>query len=190
MRRPRRIFRSSTPRTRRGRATLGLYAGLLALAAGAALLLSGLFTFGVFDGFDAAPPPPGRLEAASAQIAVVDGSTLRLRERVVRLLGIETPDRGQTCRQPNGGGFDCAAASTEALVALVRRGQVACELRGQDGMGRALAVCEASGTELNRALVAGGWARAGRELPGLKHEELLARTEGRGLWGTTGAVTW
>lgn len=190
MRRPRRIFRSSTPRARRGRATLGLYAGLLALAAGATLLLSSLFAFGGFAGVGHPSPPPGRLEAEPAQIAVVDGSTLRLRERVVRLLGIETPDRGQTCRQPNGGGFDCAAASAEALAALVRQGQVACELRGRDGMGRALAVCEASGTELNRTLVAGGWARAGRDLPGLKHEEILARAEGRGLWGTTGAVTW
>jgi endonuclease YncB( thermonuclease family) len=170
--------------------TLGLYAGLLALAVGATLLLSSLFTFGVFAEIGHSPPPPGRMEAESAQIAVVDGSTLRLGERVVRLLGIETPDRDHICRQPNGGGFDCAAASTEALAALVRQRQVACELRGWDSMGRALAVCEASGTELNRALVIGGWARAGHDLPGLKREEMLARAEGRGLWGTSGAVTW
>lgn len=171
--------------------TLGLYAGMLALGVGATLLLGSVFAIGRVQGYAAHPSgSPGRLEAEAAQIAVVDGSTLRLRERVVRLLGIETPVRGHMCRQPNGSGFDCAAASTEALVALVRRGQVACELHGQDGMGRALAVCEASGTELNRALVVGGWARAGHDLPGLQHEEILARAGGRGLWGSAGAATW
>jgi len=41
-------------------------------------------------------------------------------------------------------------------------------------------VCEAGGTELNRALVAAGWARA--DIPGLGAVEATARAGRLGLW--------
>ena len=90
---------------------------------------------------------------------MVDGGTLRLRDRVVRLQGVEPPPRGTACGD-DGAGEDCGAAATNALAALVREAPVACRVTGADGLGRPYAVCQASGTELNRAVVAAGWARA------------------------------
>ena len=55
---------------------------------------------------------------------------------------------------------DCGAAATNALAAMVREAPVTCRVTGVDGLGRPFAVCQASGTELNRAVVAAGWARA------------------------------
>jgi len=77
-----------------------------------------------------------------------------LRDRVVRLLGVEPPVRGTTCQASDGKGFDCGAAATNVLAALVRETPVACRINGQDEFGRPFAVCEASGTELNRAVIA------------------------------------
>ncbi len=130
--------------------------------------------------------PADRLEARASDVSVVDGSTLRLADRVVRLAGIDTPARGQACQAS---GFDCGAASTAALAALVRDRRVACEVRDANSMGRPLAICAAGGTELNHALVAAGWARAGSaaSVSGARAEDLgnaekLARAEHRGLW--------
>jgi endonuclease YncB( thermonuclease family) len=131
-----------------------------------------------------------QLEALPAQVAVVDGGTLRLQNRVVRLLGVEPPSRGTTCQANDGSGFDCGAAATNALAALVQQTPVACRLRGHDDMGRPYAICEASGTELNHAVIAAGWGRADDLLPALKGEEAAARAQRRGLWATARATTW
>jgi endonuclease YncB( thermonuclease family) len=125
---------------------------------------------------------PVVLDAPPAQVAVVDAGTLRLQDHVVRLLGVDPPTRGATCRSHDGTGFDCAAAATNAVAALIREAPVACRLRGQDDFGRPYAVCRTSGTDLNRAVIAAGWARADRTQPELRQDEESARTQGRGLW--------
>jgi endonuclease YncB( thermonuclease family) len=122
------------------------------------------------------------LDAAPAQVAVVDAGTLRLQDHVVRLLGVDPPVRGATCRSHDGTGFDCGAAATNAVAALIRETPVACRLSGHDNFGRPFALCEASGTDLNRAVIAAGWARADRTQPALRRDEENARTQGRGLW--------
>jgi endonuclease YncB( thermonuclease family) len=136
------------------------------------------------DLFGRAPPPAGQVAADPAQIAVVDADTLRLSDRVVRLAGISVPARGETCRDGSGHDFDCGVAAANALAALVRETPVDCQLHGTDGMGRAMAVCQAGGQELNRALVDAGWARADRSSPALKAAETSARSQRRGLWAS------
>ena len=130
------------------------------------------------------------MDAQPAQVAVVDGGTLKLNDRVVRLLGVDPPVHGISCQASNGAGFDCGAAATNALAALVRGTPVACRLSGQDELGRPYAVCEASGTDLNRAVIAAGWARADHAEPTLKRDEEIARTERRGLWAAARSASW
>jgi endonuclease YncB( thermonuclease family) len=122
------------------------------------------------------------LEARPPQVAVVDGATLKLQNRVVRLLGVDPPPRGASCRANDGSEFDCGTAATNALADLVSERPVACRAQGQDALGRPYALCQAGGTDLNRAQVAAGWARAEATLPALKLDEAKARTERRGLW--------
>jgi endonuclease YncB( thermonuclease family) len=118
--------------------------------------------------------------APSAQVAVLDGETLRVQQTVVRLDGIAAPPRGHQCQRPDGSAFDCGAASAEALAALVRDRKVACELKGEDHMEHPLGICQADGQNLNQAQVASGWARAGQA--SLGSEEESARAQRRGLW--------
>ena len=185
--RPRRIFRHSPARLPAPGLALVLHAGGLA-AGGVALAMHPWRTSETV----ASRPPPiaDRLDAQPAQVAVVDGGTLRLRDHVVRLLGVEPPSRGTTCKASDGTGYDCGAAATNALAALVQQTPVACRLRGHDDMGRSYAICEASGTELNHAVIAAGWARADDLLPALKGEEATARAQHRGLWAREPRASW
>ena len=98
--------------------------------------------------------------------------------------------RGTTCQASDGKGFDCGAAATNVLAALVRETPVACRINGQDEFGRPFAVCEASGTELNRAVIAAGYARADRSQPALERDEATARSERRGLWAASRDLSW
>ncbi|HEY7580734.1 MAG TPA: thermonuclease family protein [Acetobacteraceae bacterium] len=127
-----------------------------------------------------APEPAARIElltARSEQVAVIDSGTLRLGDRIVRLRGVEPPSHTTACA-----GQDCGAAAANALAAMVRDAPVVCQLGGADGLGRPYAVCHAGGTELNRAVVAAGWARASADAPDLARAEYTARADNRGVW--------
>ena len=54
--------------------------------------------------------------ALGPEVRVVDGDTLRLGDRTVRLARIDAPERGQACADAAGRVFDCGAAAAEAGV--------------------------------------------------------------------------
>lgn len=175
MKPPRRIFRT-TFAARSGRIGRTLLTGLGIAAVTAAAVMGGMSS----NLFGQASPEPEHLRADAGQVAVVGGDTLRLDGRVVRLSGVEAPDRGDTCR----GGADCGGAATAALAGLVRDRRVDCRLSGHDRLGRPFGDCMANGVDLSSAIVASGWARAREDRPGLANLELRARQHGAGLWAT------
>ena len=132
--------------------------------------------------FGRVPALAGTLTAPPQRVAVVDGETLVLNETIIRLQGITAPSRGQACHGEDGTSTDCGAASAAALANLVRGRDVACRLNGRDPEGFARGLCEAAGTDLNRAQVAAGWARARQDMPALSAEEAAAKSARRGLW--------
>ena len=125
-------------------------------------------------------PTDRQWRAEASDIRIVDGETLSLGERVVRLAGIAAPTRGESCRGRAGDAFDCGGAATAALTRLVTGRPVACRIVGRDGFGRGLGECEAAGTDLGRSLVGGGFAVA--TASALRGPEATARDSGQGLW--------
>ena len=130
------------------------------------------------DLFGRATPPPSHVSADASNVAVIDGDTLKLEGHVIRLRGVEAPDRGDRCR----GGMDCGGAATAALAGLVRDRRIECALGDHDSAGRPYAACRADGNDLSRAIVASGWARAQPGAPDLADLELRARRQRAGLW--------
>lgn len=122
------------------------------------------------------------ISAESPQVAVIDGDTLRLRDTMIRLQGINAPTRGKTCQQPGGAEFDCGEASGRALAALVRGRAVSCQIDGRDRRGFAQAHCDAGGIDLGHAMVTNGWAVASPAVSDLIIAETEARQRGLGLW--------
>jgi len=152
--RHRRVFRrTSAPRRWR--------TPLVALAVTAlAALLSGI---GLPPDLMGSAPREQDWSALAAEVRVVDGDTLRLGDRTLRLARIDAPERGQTCTDAAGRWFDCGAAAAEALSRLVNGRSVVCLVSGRDRYGRGLGECRAGGLALNAGLVRAGWALAYRE---------------------------
>jgi endonuclease YncB( thermonuclease family) len=173
--RKRRIFRPSISPVPRHVVAMPPLGVIIAAGGGVAtmLLVAWLFVRPTYA--PALAPISSQIGAPAAQLAVVDGDTLRLGQQVVRLNGIAAPPRGTDC-----GSVDCGAAAANALSALIGNHTVDCRIEGHDRQGRPLGTCQASGVELNEALVRDGWAHA--IAASLRRTEDDARKAGRGIW--------
>ena len=121
---------------------------------------------------------PASPHSVSADNAVVlDGQTLRVNDRLVRLAGVHTPDGVPGCA-----GAGCARGATLHLAALVRDRPVACQFASANDASRAVAHCRAGSTDLSLAIVASGWAEARGGTPALVQAETHARAHHLGLW--------
>jgi endonuclease YncB( thermonuclease family) len=127
-----------------------LFIGLLGGCVGGAVLLVAVPA----DLFGRVPVLSGRVAADANEIAVIDGQTLRLRDGVLRLQGVVAPPRGQTCQDAALGAYDCGAAASSRLAALIRGQQVVCTLQGRDEAGLPQARCAAGEIDLNGAMSA------------------------------------
>ena len=110
----------------------------------------------------------------------LDGDSLRVLDRELRLKGIDAPELSQTCRA-GGGEAPCGRESREALASLAGRGLLHCRLSGRDRFRRDLAVCRAGDVDVNAAMVRQGRALA---FGAYESEEREARAARRGLWAT------
>lgn len=109
---------------------------------------------------------------------VVDGDSLRIGSRDIRILGIDAPELHQTCTRDSRA-FACGQAAKEELGRLTAGADVQCRITGRDRYGRSLARCMAGTRDLGAALVAQGMAVA---YGAYDDEERLAREARRGLW--------
>jgi endonuclease YncB( thermonuclease family) len=155
---------------------------------------------------------PGQESGASlppivGRARVIDGDTIEIGGRMIRLQGIDAPESAQLCEDSEGRNWRCGEAATAALDALVYgKGEVlssalpltvACQQDprdAEDRYGRALAMCRAGDIDINLVMVLGGhvvaykryldW-RDGSPRP---HKadfllaEDLARRSRRGIW--------
>jgi endonuclease YncB( thermonuclease family) len=158
----------------------------LACVALALLLLARATSWldGVLPGWILGHPPA--LPAAAGAVRVVDGDSLEVEGRRVRLLGIDAPELSQSCEGPAEEAIPCGRLAREALLRLVRGsgagGTLRCREYGEDRFGRVLAVCTlAGGEEVNRALVREGWALNRNDGPGYAREQREAEAARRGI---------
>ncbi|WP_245444961.1 thermonuclease family protein [Pseudaminobacter soli (ex Li et al. 2025)] len=117
----------------------------------------------------------------TGSVIVNDGDTVTLNGERIRLIGMDAPEYMQAC---NKGGIDypCGRQAREALVRLIAGRSVTCEGSKRDRYGRLLAVCNAGGVDLNRAMVEQGWAVAYGDYG---DAERMARDRRAGIWAGT-----
>jgi len=122
-----------------------------------------------------------RPDTVSGSVRVIDGDSFRLAGDELRLVGIDAPEGRQTCRRA-GRDWRCGEASADRLRQLVKGRDVRCDVEGRDRFDRLLATCFAGPTNLNRLLVAEGWAVAyGDRYLRMERE---AKAKKRGLWAS------
>lgn len=121
---------------------------------------------------------------------VIDGDTLELAGRRVRLSGIDAPERHQSC-QIVGTTYPCGSLASAWLARRTHGEAVRCAGKARDRYGRLLAVCFVGRNNLNEALVRAGWALAFRRYSdAFIASETIAKEAGRGLWAGSFVPPW
>jgi endonuclease YncB( thermonuclease family) len=119
-------------------------------------------------------------ERLSGAVRVVDGDTVELDGRRLRLAGLDAPELAQTCER-GGQVYRCGEVARDALRSLASA-ELDCRIAGHDRYRRDLATCEAGGRDVGRVLVLRGLAVAyGR----YEAEEREAKQRSVGLWSGT-----
>jgi endonuclease YncB( thermonuclease family) len=115
---------------------------------------------------------------------VVDGDTLTVAGQRIRLHGVDAPEARQMCER-EGQPWRCGADATMALRAFLVGREVACTPLDRDRFDRVVARCRAGETDIGAWMVGEGMAVAYAEYSWrYMPEELRARLDKRGLWGS------
>jgi endonuclease YncB( thermonuclease family) len=116
---------------------------------------------------------------------VIDGDSIEIDGRQIRLFGIDAPEGKQSCER-DGRTYRCGQEAALALANKIGAEIVTCEQRDLDRYQRFVAVCRLGSLDLNGWMVSQGLAIAYR-----KHsldyiaEEAAAKAARRGLWAGT-----
>jgi endonuclease YncB( thermonuclease family) len=122
---------------------------------------------------------------------VIDGDTIAIGRTHIRLLGIDAPETDQTCIGKNSQRYSCGLSARAALRKLIDGRPLACVGDTKDVYGRRLMTCSVAGKDINRAMVADGWALAFlRYSRDYVAEERRARKRGVGLWAGAFIAPW
>ena len=114
--------------------------------------------------------------------AVLDGDSLSIKGKRVRLQGVDAPELGQTCLA-DGDSWPCGDAARSALDRRISGHVVECDAVDIDRYGRTLAKCYVADVDIGSWLVSEGWAFAY-----LKYstdylvQEQEAKAARRGIW--------
>ncbi|MEO1282159.1 MAG: thermonuclease family protein [Pseudomonadota bacterium] len=115
---------------------------------------------------------------AEGRARLVDGDSLFIGGREVRMVGIDAPEGPQIC-QRGGRDWRCGDASRQALSKMINGRAIVCEGEKEDRHGRLLATCRLGGKDLNQEMVSQGYAVSyGR----YRADERAAKADRRGVW--------
>ncbi|MFT3964348.1 MAG: thermonuclease family protein [Sphingobium sp.] len=116
------------------------------------------------------------------RVLVVDGDTLKVGARTVRLAGIDALERAQFCMDAKGTSWSCGQAALASLHASVARGGFHCRAVEEDRYGRTISRCVSGGADVGAMLVADGLAVSTGDYD---WQESVAREARRGAWAGT-----
>jgi len=143
------------------------------------------------------PSALGTIHIATAQerllglASVIDGDTIEIRGQRIRLHGIDAPESSQLCTRSNGQRWRCGQQASFALADHIGRSNVSCHPRGKDRYGRIIAVCFKAKEDLNRWMVASGWAVAYRQYSrDYVGSEQQAQRAGKNIWSGRFDMPW
>ena len=111
---------------------------------------------------------------------VIDGDTIEVNHKRIRLWGIDAPEASQTCQSEAA----CGRESTYYMQRLIGNEPVTCTPRDRDRYGRTVAQCSTVGGDLGRRMVAAGMAIDYTHYSKgyYKNEQDAAKAEHLGMW--------
>jgi endonuclease YncB( thermonuclease family) len=114
--------------------------------------------------------------------SVIDGDTLEIHGKRIRLHEIDAPESGQFCEK-DGKRYRCGRHAALALSDKIGRATIKCEQRDIDRYKRIVALCRLGDIDLNAWMVRRGWAMAYRRYSrDYVNDESAARSAKAGIW--------
>jgi len=136
-------------------------------------------------------PSPARADSLIGQATVIDGDTLEIHNKRIRMAGIDAPESRQLCVNADAVEYRCGKDAAFALADYISRAPVSCHGIGHDRYGRLIATCSAHGVNLNAWMVENGYAVAYRHYSGAYVEqEEAAKIARRGVWAGSFQMPW
>ena len=127
----------------------------------------------------------------SSEVRIIDGDTIVLDDKKIRLHGIDTPEIRQKCKDSNSKTYHCGVRAKEELENIIGHNLVTCETKNKDRYGRLISVCFVNGKDINSILVTNGWALAYRKYSNdYVSKEIEAMKKNLGLWSGQFTVPW
>ena len=133
-------------------------------------------------------------EEISGNANIIDGDSIKIGSKKIRLFGIDAPEIKQKCKkihfsisfiifQKN---YDCGLNSKRALKKKINNKRIFCRIRSKDRYGRILAICYLEKKDLNMWMVQSGNAIAyKRYSKRYLTQENEAKKKKIGLWSGT-----
>jgi endonuclease YncB( thermonuclease family) len=109
----------------------------------------------------------------------------------IRLGGVDAPSVDQLCLNNSGERWTCGVAARDELVKRFGNKSWTCRTRATDRRGRIVARCEVDGQDIQKWLVASGWALAYvRFSKDYEADEKAAREAKAGMWQGAFIAPW
>lgn len=127
----------------------------------------------------------------TGRATVIDGDTIEIHNKRIRLHGVDAPESRQSCFV-NGEPWRCGQKSALALADYIGTATVRCEEHDQDRYGRIVAVCFREPDNINSWLVRQGWAVDYQQYSNGEYrgEEALAKQARLGVWRGQFTMPW
>jgi endonuclease YncB( thermonuclease family) len=120
-----------------------------------------------------------------------EGDQIVIGNSRIRLGGIDAPSTDQLCLNTKGERWACGVAARDELIKHVGNKNWTCHTRATDRRGRIVARCEVDGEDIQRWLVANGWALSyARFSQDYDTEEKIAREAKSGMWQGAFIAPW
>ena len=138
-------------------------------------------------------------EEISGFANIIDGDTIRIGEKKIRLYGIDAPEKQQNCfKNWISFGFiqfskeyNCGKTSKIKLENYILNKKIKCISESKDRYGRFLGICYLGNNDINKWLVRNGYALAYKRYS-RKYEiqEKIAKEQKLGLWRGNFDMPW
>jgi endonuclease YncB( thermonuclease family) len=130
---------------------------------------------------------PAGADVISGNAAVLDGTTIEIDGKRIRLFGIAAPGLAQQCVRTTGGAerpYPCGLDAKAYLASLLSHRTVFCVPESEmPEIATTVAQCFANGADVSESLVLAGWAVAADRVANIYvGAEEAARQAQRGLW--------
>ncbi len=139
------------------------------------------------------------IKEISGNAQIIDGDTIKINSKKIRLYGIDAPESKQICKKPYLTiifftfikDYPCGKISTQKLQKKINNKVITCKILDIDRYKRLIGECYKKNLNLNSWLVSNGYAVAYRKYS-KKYisNEINAKNEKKGLWQGKFEMPW